>query len=182
MTLEDAQSEMRLIYRRGSVGQLVTGLVWLGSAALAIAGDQRLAIIALLQGGMAIFPLTQLVLRMWGGRASPSRQSPLSRFSLQSVVAMAVLYPLVYVAALHNFNWFYPAFMIVVGAHYISFIFLNGMWEYGLLAGVLVGSGVFLGIVFPNAFTLGGWTSGTVLLLFALYASFTPRYPPRTLD
>ena len=182
MTLEDAQSEMRLVFRRGSVGQLFTGLVWLGSAALATVVDKRLAIVALLVGGMLIFPLTQVVFRWRGGRTSPSRQNPLPGFALQSVFAMGALYPLVYAAALHNLNWFYPAFMIVVGVHYVSFIFLYGMWEYGLLAGLLVGSGVALGIFFPSAFGPGAWISATALLLFALYAALTSPDRPRNRD
>lgn len=80
---------------------------------------------------------------------------------------MAALNPLVYAAALHNLNWFYPAFMLVVGAHYVSFIHLDGMWEYGALAALLVGGGA-LGLSFPSAFTLGGWVTASVLLLFAL--------------
>lgn len=182
MTLEESQSEMRAVYRRGSVGQLVTGLVWLGSAALATEGDKRLAIIALLVGGMLIFPLTQVVLRWRGGRTSPSRQNPLPGFALQSVFAMGALYPLVYAAALHNLNWFYPAFLIVVGVHYVSFIFLYGMWEYSLLASILVGSGVALGTFFPIAFSPGAWIGATVLLLFALYAAITSHDLPRHRD
>jgi hypothetical protein len=168
MTLEEGQREMRLAYRRGSVGQLITGLVWLGSAVMGTGVDKRLGIVALLLGGMAIFPFTELVLRWLGDRPSPSPANLLSGYALQSVFAMAALYPLVYAAALHNLNWFYPAFMLVVGAHYVSFIHLYGMWEYGALAALLVGGGVVLGLFFPNAFSLGGWVTASVLLFFAL--------------
>jgi hypothetical protein len=174
MTLEEGQRGMRVAYRRGSVGQLVTGLVWLGSAALATGVDKRLGIVALLVGGMLIFPLTQLFLGWRGDRPNPSPANPLAGYARQSVFAMAALYPLVYAAALHNVNWFYPAFMLVVGAHYVSFIHLYGMWEYGVLAALLVGGGVVLGLFFPNAFGLGGWVTASVLLLFALAVGRRP--------
>ena len=32
--------------------------------------------------------------------------------------------------------------MVVVGAHYLPFVFLYGMWEFAVLCGVLVGGGV----------------------------------------
>lgn len=63
MTLDEGQRGMRMAYRRGSVGQLVAGLVWLGSAALGTGVDKRLGIVALVLGGAAIVPLTQLVRR-----------------------------------------------------------------------------------------------------------------------
>jgi Family of unknown function (DUF7010) len=80
---------------------------------------------------------------------------------------MAALYPLIYAAALHNPNWFYPAFMFVVGAHYVSFVFLYGMWHYGVLAAALVAGGVALGVLAPHVFEAGGWITGAVLILFA---------------
>jgi cellulose synthase/poly-beta-1,6-N-acetylglucosamine synthase-like glycosyltransferase len=168
MNLADAQRELRTAYRRGSVGQLVTAVIWLASAGLAAGVDKRLGIIALLLGGTLIFPLTQMALRIRGGWARPSPENPLPRFFLQGVFAMVALYPLVYVAALHNVNWFYPAFMIVVGVHYMSFVLLYGMWEYGLLAALLVGSGVMLAILLPDVFSAGGWVTAIVLMLFGL--------------
>ncbi len=68
-------------------------------------------------------------------------------------------------------NWFYPAFMVVVGVHYLPFVFLYGMWEYAVLAALLLGGGIAIGIRMPDHFTFGGWYTGSVLLLFAGYAA-----------
>ena len=168
MTLSDAQREVRSVFLGGSIGQLVTGAIWLISAALSTWAGERQGIIALFLGGMLIFPLTQLSLRLIGRPGTLGRDNPLSQYSLQSVFAMVAMYPLIYAAVLYNINWFYPAFMLVVGAHYLSFIFLYGMWQYGVLAAVLFGSGLTLAVILPNTFNLGGWIAGLVLVLFAL--------------
>ena len=64
MTIQEAQEEVRAVYLGGSVGQLVSGAIWLASAALATAGARQQAILTLLGGGVFIFPLTTLVLRV----------------------------------------------------------------------------------------------------------------------
>ena len=116
---------------------------------------------------MLIFPLTQLTLKLMGKPGALSRENPLGSMPLQSVFAMVAMYPLIYAASRYNINWFYPAFKIVVGAHYLWFIVLYGMWQYGALAAALVGSGLALGVLLPNMFPVGGWVAGIILVFFA---------------
>jgi hypothetical protein len=70
-------------------------------------------------------------------------------------------------ATLYRFNWFYPAFMIDLGTHYLPFMFLYGMWQFGPLAAILIGSGLAIGLYKPQVFSLGGWLTVGVLLAFA---------------
>ncbi|MBE0698039.1 MAG: hypothetical protein IH586_14040 [Anaerolineaceae bacterium] len=58
--------------------------------------------------------------------------------------------------------------MIVVGTHYLPFIFLYGMWQFGILAGLMVGGGVLLGLYLPLGFSVGGWLTGLLLILAAV--------------
>ncbi len=168
MTVKEAQSQVRSVFLGGSIGQLVTGAIWLASAALSAFAGPQPGILALVIGGMCIFPLTQLALKLLGRPGALTRENPLNALPLQSVFAMVAMYPLIYAATRYNLNWFYPAFMIVVGAHYISFIFLYGMWQYGVLAAALIGGGIGVGLLWPNVFGIGGWLAGAALLLFAL--------------
>ncbi len=168
-TVREAQNEVRLVFRDGSAGQAVSGLIWLLSASLSTFVGQSQGILGLVLGGMLIFPLTQLALKFMGRSGELSRSNPLRSIPLTSVFAMVAMYPLIYAASRYNANWFYPAFMVVVGAHYLWFIFLYGMWQYGLLAALLVGGGIACAIVFPIWFAIGGWVAGVVLLLFAFF-------------
>lgn len=176
MLVRDAQREVRSVFLSGAIGQLVSGVLWAGSAALGTWGSPRRAILFLALGGVFIFPVTQLVLRLMGRRSSLSKENPLTGLAMQIAFTVPLSLPLVGAATLHNVSWFYPALMVVVGAHYLPFIFLYGMWEFGVLAALLLGGGVALGMRMPHDFILGGWFTAAVLLLFAGYAAAThPR-------
>ena len=64
--------------------------------------------------------------------------------------------PIVLAATLYRLNWFYPAFMIALGTHYLPFVFLYGMRQFAILAAVLIGASVIIGMYFSSVFSLGG--------------------------
>jgi hypothetical protein len=170
MTVADAQREVRTVFLGGSVGQLVSGTVWLLSAALGTWVGTREGIIAVVVGGAFIYPLTQLVLRLLGCPCALSRGNPLRQLAIQVAFIVPLTLPVVAGATLHNVNWFYPACMIVVGAHYMPFMFLYGMWHYGVLAAALMVGGYLLGTLAPHEFAPGGWLAATAMLLFGGFA------------
>ena len=170
MEIRDAQQEVRSVFLGGSIGQAVSGLLWLISAGLATWAGVNNGIIALVVGGIFIFPLTQLALKLLGRQAALQRKNPLNQLAMQIAFIVPLSLPVIAAAALYNLNWFYPAFMIVVGTHYLPFTFLYGMWQYSVLAAVLIAGGVAFGIAMPDNFTTGGWFTAAVLLLFALAA------------
>jgi len=57
--------------------------------------------------------------------------------------------------------------MIIVGAHYLPFVTLYGMRMFAVLAGSLIMGGAYLGLYGPDIFSLGGWITGMILILFA---------------
>jgi hypothetical protein len=57
--------------------------------------------------------------------------------------------------------------MILLGAHYIPFVFLYGMRLFAFLAAILIGGGVCLAMFGANTFSTGAWGTGIVLLVFA---------------
>lgn len=173
MTVADAQLEVRAVFFRGSVGQLVSGAVWLLSAVLSTWVGTKEGIIALVAGGVFLYPFTQLVLWLLGGRCALSRENPLRQLAIQVAFIVPFTLPVVGGAALHNLNWFYPGCMIVVGAHYMPFIFLYGMWQFGVLAAALMVGGYLLATMLPNEFALGGWLAAAAMLLFGGYAAVT---------
>jgi hypothetical protein len=75
--------------------------------------------------------------------------------------------PLLLPVGLCRLNWFYPAMMILLGAHYLPFVFLYGMRMFAVLAAFLVGGGILIAMYFAASFSIGAWYTGTVLLVFA---------------
>lgn len=175
MDVTAAQREVRTTFLGGSVGQLVSGVLWLGSAALATWGTPRQAILLLVVGGFFIFPATQLGLRLMGRPASLSRRNPLNGLAMQVAFTLPLSLPVVGAAALYRLEWFYPAFMIVLGAHYLPFVFLYGMRMFAALAALLVGGGVAIGLWASDGLALGAWLTAAVLLAFAAAGRWAVR-------
>lgn len=171
MLIRDAQRDVRSVFMGGFAGQLVSGAIWSLSAALASWYSRRAAIEALVFGGMFIFPLTQLLLRSMGRPAGLPKGHPMNALGMQVAFLVPLGLPLVGAATLFRQNWFYPACMLLVGAHYLPFIFMYGMWQFAVLAAALVGAGLTIALYLPSAsFSLGGWFTALALLLFAFVA------------
>jgi hypothetical protein len=184
MTVEEAQLEVRSVFMGGLVGQLVTGVLWLLSAAIGTWVSPGRAIVVLIVGGALIFPVTQLVLRAMGRPATLRANNPLRQLAMQ--IAFTIPLPLVAAATLYRLNWFYPACMIAVGGHYLPFMFLYGMRHFAVLGGLMVGGGILLGLgstltvgghglYLHDTFSMGGWLTGATLVLFGILGGFLSR-------
>jgi hypothetical protein len=167
MLVEDAQREVRTVFIGGFWGQLVSSAIWLASAALGFWVTPRAAIFTLVVGGFFIFPATQLLLRLTGGATSLTRGNPLGTLGMQIAFTLPLSMLLLFPVTAFRLNWFYPALMILVGAHYLPFAFLYGMRMFMLLCAVFVSCGVAIALYFPGSFSLGGWIGGLILFVFA---------------
>ena len=170
MDIATAQRDVRTAFLGGFAGQLVSGLIWLASGASATWSSPKLAILLLVVGGIFIFPLTLLLLKAMGRPAGLPKNHPMNGLGLQVALIVPFTLPVVGGATLHHLNWFYPACMIVVGAHYLPFIFMYGMWQFGVLAALLIGGGLALGMFVPSSFVLGAWVTAIALMVFAFIA------------
>jgi hypothetical protein len=167
MLVKDAQRESRTVFIGGFWGQLVSAVLWLASAALGTWCTPRAAIIELVVCGFFIFPMTQLLLRLTGGRASLSRDNPLGFLGMQIAFTVPICMLLLVPVTEFHLNLFYPAMLIIVGAHYLPFTFLYGMRIFIPLSAILIGVGVVVALCFPASFGLGGWVGGLTLFVFA---------------
>ena len=176
MRITDAQREGRTIYEGGFCGQLVSGFIWLLSAALATWSTPRSAMVMLVGGGFFIFPLTTLLLHLRGKPAALSPANPFRYLAMQIAFVLPLSMPLVVPAVAYRATLFYPAMMILVGAHYLPFGTLYGMRCFFVLSGILVTSGITLALWFPATFSAGGWLTGAVLLLFAVVGRLEAKW------
>lgn len=167
MNLEDNQREMRNAFLGGFAGQLVSGLIWLIAAAISLWSRPRYGVAVLFFGSMLIFPLTQFTLRLMGLPAKVGADNRLWGLGSQVAFTVPINFLLVGAATLYREEWFFPAAMIAVGAHYLPFITLYGMKMFAILAGILVSVGFILAVYLPGNFRLGGWITAFTLILFA---------------
>jgi hypothetical protein len=175
MQIVQAQRDVRATFMGGFAGQLVSAAVWGVSAAACTWHSLRLGEGVLLLGGFFIFPLTQLLLRAMGHAYALPKGHPMNALGMQVAFTLPLTLPLVIaIAALHPV-WFYPAFMIALGAHYLPFIFMYGMWQFGVLSATLIVSGVAIAMYIPAPVSLGAWLTAALLAAFALVARRVAR-------
>jgi len=179
MLVEDAQREVRTVFIGGFWGQLVSSAIWLASAALGYWVTPRAAILTVVFGGFFIFPATQLLLRLAGGPASLTKGNPLHYLGMQIAFTLPMCMLLLVPVTEFRLNLFYPALMILVGAHYLPFTFLYGMRMFIPLCAILVSSGVVIARYFSESFSLGGWICGLTLFVFAWIGRATVQHEAR---
>jgi hypothetical protein len=167
MNIKEAQREVRSAFLGGFVGQIMAGAIWALSATVSTWGTHPLGMAVLFFVSMLLFPLTQFTLKLMGRPARLNSENTLNQLAMQIAFTVPIGFILVGAATLYRENWFYPASMVVVGAHYLPFIFLYGMPQFAILAGLLIVGGAGIGLYGPNAFSFGGWISAVILILFA---------------
>jgi hypothetical protein len=175
MEIIQAQTDVRDTFRGGFVGQLVSAALWGSSAAACTWHSFRLGEIILVLGGFLIFPLTQLALRVAGHEHALPKGHPMNALGIQIAFGLGLTLPVVIGIAALRPAWFYPAFMILLGAHYLPFVFMYGMWQFAGLCAALVGAGVTIGMYLPQPLSLGAWVAAALLVLFASIIRFSAR-------
>jgi Family of unknown function (DUF7010) len=172
MNIVDAQRENRFRFSGGFYGQAVSGLIWLVSAGFASWGSPRVAIVLLLVGGFFIFPITEMLVRTVGTRSKLSSGNSLPQLGMQVAFVLPFSMPLLLPVSRFDLNLFYPALTILLGAHYLPFVFLYGMRMFAVMAAALLGGGIMIAMHLSSSFSIGAWYTGIVLLTFALVGKF----------
>jgi hypothetical protein len=167
MDIQDAQREVRSVYIGGFWGQLISSVIWLVSAALGTWITPRASILAAVIGGFFIWPATQILLRLSGRPASVSKGNPFNSLGMQVAFVLPSSMLLLVPVGHYHLNWFFPALMVLVGAHYLPFASLYGMRMFLFLAGILIAMGVVIALYFAETFSLGAWAAGLALFAFA---------------
>ncbi len=167
MDVQDAQCEMRVFYIGGFWGQLVSSIIWLVSATLGTWVGPRASILTVVIGGLLIFPLTRMLLHLPPRRASVSAKNPFTSLGMQVAFVLPFSMLLLVPVGHYRLNWFFPALMVLVGAHYLPFATLYGMRMFLFLAGILIAAGYVIALYFAETFSLGAWIGGLALFVFA---------------
>jgi hypothetical protein len=167
MQIIDAQKDVRETFMGGFAGQLVSATAWGASGAACTWHSLRLGEWVLILGGFCIFPLTQLVLRGMGHAYALPKGHPMNALGIQVALTLPPMLPLVIVIGALHPAWFYPAFVITLGAHYLPFIFMYGMWQFGALSATLIVSGIAIAMYLPTPVSLGAWLTAALLFTFA---------------
>lgn len=144
MSIAQAQRDMRRGYCSGGAGILASALAWSVAAGFAIAGPITTAIWALLVGGMLIHPVAVLLCRMFGASGAHAKGNPMGMLAGASTFWLVFCLPVVYLLALQEPGWFFPAMLLVIGGRYLVFATMFGMRLYWVLGLGLAAAGFAL--------------------------------------
>jgi hypothetical protein len=180
MHIQDAQREVRTVFVGGFWGQLVSSIIWLAAAVLATWSSPKASICTAVVAGFFIYPLTKLLLRLSGKPASTAPDNPLGMLGMQVAFAGALPMLLLAPVAQLRLTLFYPALLVIMGAHYLPFTFLYGMRIFMPLGLAMAVCGVLLAFYAPGSFSLGAWVGGGILFVFAWIARAVVRAESRT--
>lgn len=165
--LKDYSREMRETYLGAVPHTLFTGLVWLASAFWAASVSQTQAMVIFIIGGSFTFPGGELIRKMMRIPTSLSKGNALPQMFMLLAFTIPLSYPLIYLVCRGNINLFFAGFTILIGAHYLPFVFGYRMKSFALLSILLVASGTIISLKYPAAFSLSGFVTGALLIVFA---------------
>jgi len=165
-------TEYRLCHLGGAVYLAVEGLLWLISALLGATGQIPASMLILLIGGMFIHPVATACsscLKM----QKPSSSNRLSVLVTWTALTIPMGLPLILMAtSAGRENLFFPAFTVLVGAHWLPFSYVYSMKSFIVLAAIMVLTGTLFGFVFTQFYAVCGFAAGGFLLFFAVIHYF----------
>ncbi|HSJ29174.1 MAG TPA: hypothetical protein VLB67_13280 [Acidimicrobiia bacterium] len=167
-SIEDAQRELRDAYQGASVGQFVSAAVWGASAATATATGLVAGIWVMLIAGFFIYPITQAVLKMTGSTGVVPRDNPFRQLSVTVPIVGPLMIPLVGAVAYLENDWFYPAMLLAMGAHYLPFSTLYGRQGFIPLGIVMCVMAVVVGLWAPAFGVAAAWATAAMLVGFGV--------------
>ncbi len=181
MDITAAQAELRASYMNGGPGAVVSGLIWLAAAVCTTMWGIPTGFAVLFFGGMGIFPLGTVVVRVFFGRESPSPKNPGGRTVIETVFPMLGGFLAAWILLPYRPDLVFPLAAIAVGAHYFGFRTAYGSTLYWGLAAAICGVGlgtVFVGV--PGGETVP-YVVAAVEVAFGLWVTLNEA-SPRALD
>lgn len=143
-TINQAQTDMCRGYANGSVGIIISGLVWLTSAIVSSQFSEKQAVWTLLIGGIFIFPLSVLLAKVIGISGTHTKGNPLGNLAMEGTIFMLMCLPLAFGLSLQHIEWFFQAMLMIIGGRYLTFASIYGIRLYWILGAVLGIAAYFL--------------------------------------
>ncbi len=145
--LGDAQRDMRVAYYGGATGAAASATAWLVAGVVATIESPVAGIVALIFGGMLIFPLSVLLSKLAGRSGSYQKGNPLAPLAISGTIWMLLSIPIAVAVSLYRIEWFFPAMLLVIGGRYLTFGTLYGDRVYWLFGGALGIAAVLLAVL-----------------------------------
>ena len=167
-TFAQAQFDMRQGYFCGAPGILVSGLVWLAAALVAVFVSERASVLALLAGGVVIHPVSVLVAKLLGRSGKHTPGNPLGSLAIEGTFWLLAGIVIAYGMHALRLEWFFPAMLLLIGGRYLTFQTLYGLRVYWICGAALCVVGLALALLRAPA-PISAFTGAVIELGFAAF-------------
>ena len=160
--------ELRRTYVGAAPHTLIIGLIWVISGFIVNLTSKEFSIIFFFLASGVNFPLGELVRKLMGVNNLLSQENNLPKLFTYLSFTIPLSLPVVYMACKSNINWFFPAFAVIVGAHYLPFIWAYKMPTFGILGALILFIGVICALLFSEYFSIAAYLTGSTMIIFAI--------------
>lgn len=163
----DNHKEIRQSYLGGFSILLIEGFFWLLAGILWNYVSYKAGILLIIISGTFFYPISQL-LQVILKRPKIRKDNPLNLLFTQISFIIPFSFPLIFMLTKENVNLFFPALTVIIGAHYLPFVYAYRMNIYWVIASLLVAGGSIFGFIVPVIMSYCAYYTGLILLLFAI--------------
>ena len=173
-TFKQAQIDMCRGYANGSIGIIVSGLIWLVSATISYQYSAKQSIWTLLIGGMFIYPLGILLSKVMGLNGTHTKGNPLGNLAMEGTIFMIMCLPIAFGLSLQHAEWFFQGMLLIIGGRYLTFASIYGLKLYWIL-GAALGMAAYL-LFYFKVQSFGSLLTGSLIeISFGLLMFFSFR-------
>lgn len=140
---------------------------WILAGILGNYFSSKIGILVIIVGGTFFYPLGQLV-QIILKRPKIRKENSLNSLFTQISLIVPFSFPLIFIIISENVNLFFPALTIIIGAHFLPFIYAYQLKTYWILASLLVIGGSCFGFMMSDFFDYCVYYTGSILLIFAI--------------
>lgn len=164
--------EFRQIYLGAAPHSLTVGTLWIISGIISNYTSTIFAVLFFFFATAINFPIGELLRKLMKTQNKISKDNNLDKLFTWLSITIPLSIPLVFMACQYNINWFFPAFAVLVGAHYFPFVWAYQMPTFAVLGGLIVISGSLVAYYFPNNFDFASYTTGGLIVIFGIIHLF----------
>lgn len=160
--------EFRQTYLAAAPHSITVGLLWIISGVLSNFTTIFTVIVFFFVATSVNFPIGELFRKIMKVPNRMSEDNNLAKLFPLLSFTIPLSIPIVYMACQHNINWFFPAFAIIIGAHYLPFVWAYQLPSFAVLGILIVLSGSFIGYYYPDSFDLAAYSTGILIIVFGI--------------
>jgi len=163
----DYHEEIRHSYLGGFSVLIVEGFFWILAGILGDLISYKIGILIIIISGTFFYPLGQIV-QFILKRPKIGDENTLKALFTQIGLIIPFSFPVILMTTKGNVKLFFPALTVIVGAHFLPFIYAYKLKTYWILAVLLVIGGIFFGLILPVKFSYCAYFTGFMLIIFAI--------------